>query len=178
MLILRKKTIFNLILTAMLLPATAVWAETVAFDGLIEPYVVVDIGAPQEGVVAEITVDRSSSGKKGQLLVEMESSVERAALEKAKAMATFDGEIGLQQTQLAFAKRASDRFGRLEAIANHDKDQAATEIIRVGHRLKQARENRTLAEFELKKAQAILNRCLIKLKFLEQLSPDPLLTYR
>jgi len=162
MLILRKKTIFNLILTAMLLPATAVWAETVAFDGLIEPYVVVDIGAPVEGVVAEVTVDRSSSVKKGQLLVEMESSVERAALEKVKAMATFDGEIGLQQTQLAFAKRASDRFRRLEAIANHDKDQAATEIIRVGHRLKQARENRTLAEFELKKAQAILNRCLIK----------------
>ena len=162
MLILRKKTIFNLILTTMLLPATAVWAETVAFDGLIEPYVVVDIGAPAEGVVAEVTVDRSSSVKKGQLLVEMESSVERAALEKAKAMATFDGEIGLQQTQLAFAKRANDRFRRLEAIANHDKDQAATEIIRVGHRLKKARENRTLAEFELKKAQAILNRCLIK----------------
>jgi len=162
MLILRKKTIFNLILTAMLLPATAVRAETVAFDGLIEPYVVVDIGAPTEGVVAEVTVDRSSSVKKGQLLVEMESSVERAALEKAKAMATFDGEIGLQQTQLAFAKRANDRFRRLEAIANHDKDQAATEIIRVGHRLKKAREDRTLTEFELKKAQAILNRCLIK----------------
>ena len=92
----------------------------------------------------------------------MESSVERAALEKAKAMATFDGEIGLQKTQLAFAKRAHGRFRKLKAIANHDKDQAATEIIRVGHRLKQARENRTLAKFELKKAQAILNRCSIK----------------
>ena len=162
MLILRKKTIFNLILTAMLLPATAVWAETVAYDGLIEPYVVVEIGAPTEGIVARVNVDRSNSVKAGQILVEMESSVERAALEKAKAMATFDGEIGLQKTQLAFAKRASDRFRRLEAIANHDKDQAKTEIIRVGHRLKKARENRTLAKFELKKAQAILNRCSIK----------------
>jgi RND family efflux transporter MFP subunit len=162
MLILRKKTIFNLILTAMLLLATAVCAETVEFDGLIEPYVVVDIGAPEEGIVAKVTVDRSNSVKKGQILVEMESSVERAVLAKAKAMAAFDGEIGLQQTQLAFAQRSHDRFRRLEAIANHDKDQAATEIIRVGHRLKKARENRTLAKFELKKAQAILNRCLIK----------------
>jgi len=162
MLILRKKTIFNLILTAILLPATAVCAETVAYDGLIEPYVVVDIGAPAEGIVAEVTVDRSNSVKVGQILVEMESSVEWAALEKAKAMATFDGEIGLQKTQLAFAKRAHDRFRKLKAIANHDKDQAATEIVRVGHRLKKARENRTQARFELKKAQAILNRCSIK----------------
>ena len=162
MLILRKKTIFNLILTAMLLLATAVCAETVEYDGLIEPNVVVDIGAPAEGIVARVTVDRSSSVKKGQILVEMESSVERAVLEKAKAMATFDGEIGLQQTQLAFAKRTHDRFRRLDGIANYDKDQTATEIIRVEHRLKKAREKRALANLELKKAQAILNRCSIK----------------
>jgi len=146
----------------LLLSATAVCAETVEYDGLIEPYMVVDIGAPAEGIVAKVTVDRSNSVKKGQILVKLESSVEWAALEKAKAMATFDGEIGLQKTQLAFAKRAHGRFKRLEAIANHDKDQAATEILRVGHRLKQAREKRTLAKFELKKAQAILNRCSIK----------------
>ena len=103
--ILPKTIFFSLMLTAMLLPATAVHAETVEYDGLIEPYVVVDIGAPAEGIVAAVTVDRSSSVKKGQILVELESSVERAALEKAKAMATFDGEIGLQKTQLAFAKR-------------------------------------------------------------------------
>ena len=162
MLILPKKTIFTIVLTAMLLLATAVYAETVEFDGLIEPYVVVDIGAPAEGIVAKVTVDRSNSVKKGQILVKLESSVERAALEKAKAMVTFDGEIGLQQTQLAFAKRSHDRFRQLKAIANHDKDQAATEIIRVGHRLKQAREKRTLAKFELKKARAILNRFSIK----------------
>jgi RND family efflux transporter MFP subunit len=163
MLILRKTTIFVLTLTAFfLLSASAVYAETVEFDGLIEPYVVVDIGAPAEGIVAKVTVDRSNSVKKGQILVKLESSVERAALEKAKAMVTFDGEIGLQQTQLAFAKRSHDRFRQLKAIANHDKDQAATEIIRVGHRLKQAREKRTLAKFELKKARAILNRFSIK----------------
>ena len=110
MLILRKKTIFNLILTAMLLPATAVWAETVAFDGLIEPYVVVDIGAPAEGVVAGSPLTGAVRSKRGKFWSMMESSVERAVLEKAKAVATFDGEIGLQKTQLAFAKGRHDRF--------------------------------------------------------------------
>ncbi len=92
----------------------------------------------------------------------MESSVERAVLAKAKVMASFDGEIGLQETQLAFAMRTNDRFRRLDAIANHDKDQAATEIDRVKYRLKQAREKSRLAKFELKKAQAIVNRRTIK----------------
>ena len=135
MLILRKMIIFSLILTAMLLPSTAVYAETVEYDGLMGPYVVVDIGAPAEGIVAGVTVDRSSSVKKGQILVELESSVERATLEKAKAMATFDGEIGLQKAQLAFAKRVHQRVRTLTAISTHDKDQAATEINLTRHRL-------------------------------------------
>jgi RND family efflux transporter MFP subunit len=162
MLILRIKTIFNLILTVVLLSATAVWAETVEYDGLIEPYVVVDIGSPAEGIVATVGVDRSNSVTAGQVLVVMESSVERAALEKAQAMAIFDGEISLQKTQLAFAKRVHGRVRTLAGISKHDKDQAATEIIRTGHHLKKAREKSTLAKFELKKAQAILERCFIK----------------
>jgi RND family efflux transporter MFP subunit len=156
------KTVCNLILVVLLIPVTIIYAETVEYDGLIEPYVVVDIGTPAEGIVDRVTVDRSSSVKKGQVLVTMESSVERAVLAKAKVMASFDGEIGLQETQLAFAMRTNDRFRRLDAIANHDKDQAATEIIRVKYRLKQAREKSKLAKFELKKAQAIVDRRTIK----------------
>ena len=162
MLKLHTKTMINLILIAILVPVSSMYAETVEYDGLIEPYVVVDIGAPAEGIVDRVTVDRSSLVKKGQTLVMMESSVERAFLEKAKAMASFESEIGLQQTQLAFAKRTADRFQRLDAIASFDKDQAATEIILARHRLKQAQEQSALAKFELKKAQAIVNRCWIK----------------
>jgi RND family efflux transporter MFP subunit len=159
---LRAKTIINLILITILAPLSSMYAETVEYDGLIEPYVVVDIGAPMEGIVDRISVDRSSLVKKGQILVMMESSVQRAALAKARKMAAFDAEIELQNTQLAFAKRTADRFKNLDAIANFDKDQAATEISRVRHRLEQAREKRTLAKLELRKTQAIVNRCTIK----------------
>lgn len=163
MLILRKKTSFNLTLTGILmLWSTVVWAKTVEYDGLIEPYVVVEIGTPAEGIVAKVAVDRSSPVKQGQILVELESSVERAALEKARTMATFDGEIGLQWSQLAFAKRVHKRVKTLAAISTHDKDQAATEITLAKYRLKKARENRTLAKLELKKAQAVLARRSIK----------------
>ena len=159
---LRNKTIFSLVIAAILLTATAVYAETVEYEGLIEPYVIVNIGAPDEGVVAEVAVDRASSVKKGQILVKMESSVERAALAQAKVMATFDGEIYQQKTQLAFAKRLHGRVRRLESVALQEKDQAATDVVLVKHRLKKAREDRTLAQYELKKAQAILDRLSIK----------------
>jgi RND family efflux transporter MFP subunit len=162
MLKLRNKTIFNLVLSAMLLTATAVCAETVEYEGLIEPYVVVNIGAPDEGVVAEVGVDRSSLVEKGQILVEMESTVERATLEQAKAMTTFNGEIRLQKAQLAYAKRLHGRVKKLEAAALREKDQAATEIVLAKHRLKKAHEQSALAQFELKKAQAILDRLSIK----------------
>ena len=158
----RKMTIFNLILTAILLQAAPLWAETAEYDGLIEPYVVVEIGAPTVGIVDRVTVDRSSLVKKGQTVVELESSVERATLEKARAMANFEGEIDLQQTQLEFARRVYDRVKKLAVISAQDKDQAATEIILTGHRLKKALEKITLAKLELKKARAMLARRLIK----------------
>jgi len=160
--ILRKMSLFNPILIAMIVLTTAEWAEAVEYEGLIEPYVVVDIGAPAEGIVAKVVVDRSSSVKMGQLLVELESSVEWAAMKKPKTMADFDGEIKLQQAQLALAKRVYDRIKTLSGMSNHEKDLAATEIILAEHRLKKAYENRTLAKLEMKKARAVLNRCSIK----------------
>ncbi len=163
MFILHKTTIYILTLIVFfLLSISTAWAETVEYDGLIEPYEVVEIGAPAEGIVAKVTVDRSSPVTQGQVLVQLESSVERATLDKARTMAAFDGEIGLQHAQLAFAKRVHQRVKALTAISTHDKDQAATEIILTRQRLEKARENRTVAKLELKKARALLERCSIK----------------
>jgi RND family efflux transporter MFP subunit len=120
------------------------------------------MGAPAEGIVAKITVDRSSSVTRGQVLVELESSVERTALEKAEAMTTFDGDIKMQRTQLAFAKRVHKRVKLLTAISAHDKDQAATEIALTRYRLDKARESRTLTQLELKKARAVIDRRSIR----------------
>jgi RND family efflux transporter MFP subunit len=137
-------------------------AETIEYDGLIEPYIVIDIGAPSEGIVSKVLVDRSNRIKKGQTLVALEPSLERAALEKARTMVSFDGEMRLQQTQLAFAKRVYDRLKTLSAISDHDKDQAATKIVLTEHRLNKARENNILAKLELKKALAMLARRSVK----------------
>lgn len=163
MLNLHKFISFNLAVWAMVLllwPAGG-GAETVEYDGLIEPLLVVDVGTPAGGIVSEVSVDRSSVVEEGQILVELESSLERLAVQKARAMVNFDGEIKLQQVQLAFSERVFDRVKPLAAISPQEKDQAATEIRLTRHRLKKARENHALAKFELKKALALLARHLI-----------------
>lgn len=158
-----KKFTHVITLTVFMLAAiTHVCAETVEYDGLIEPYEVVNIGTPADGIVAKVLVDRGSPVALGQVLVELESSVERAVMEKAKAMATFQAEINLTQTQLAFANRVNDRIIGLTAISDHEKDQAATEILLTRYRLEKARENHALARLELKRAEAVLGLRWIK----------------
>lgn len=137
-------------------------AEEVAYDGIIEPHVIVALGSPAEGVVSEVLVDRSSLIKKNQTLVKLESSVEWSAVEKAKAMAGFSGEVALQKAQLAFAKRTHQRMNRLKAVSAYDKDQAATDVILTEQRLKKAKEAQTMARYELKKARSVLARRTIK----------------
>jgi RND family efflux transporter MFP subunit len=137
-------------------------AKSITFDGLIEPFEVVDIGAPAEGIVAEVTVDRGSLIEKGQVLVKLESSVERAALEKARSMATFTGDISLQQAQMAYARRVHRRVNHLSVISAQDKDQAATDVILSGYRLQKAHEKQILAELEMQEACAQLARRSIK----------------
>ena len=137
-------------------------AQTVTYDGLIQPYQVVEIGAPMEGIVAKVAVDRSNAVKAGQTLVELESSVERAAVEKAAAMATFKGDIEFQQATLQFEQRVYDRLKGLGSVSDLDRDQAATDIELTRRRLEKARENRLLAELELKRTRAELYRRYIR----------------
>ncbi len=160
---LRKSAACAIVAAALLLTLAPVGrAQTVTYDGLIQPYEVVEIGAPMEGIVAKVVVDRSSTVQAGQTLVELESSVERAAVEKAKAMAAFRGEIGLQQATLQFDKRVHNRLKELNSVSAQDKDQAATEIELTRRRLEKARENSMLAKIELKRAQAVLARRFIR----------------
>ncbi|MDX2494932.1 MAG: efflux RND transporter periplasmic adaptor subunit [Desulfuromusa sp.] len=163
MLNLRKISIQTLtafcLLCLSVLPGLALEVE---YDGIIEPHVIIELGSPTEGIVAKVNVDRSSLIKKGQTLVELESSVERATVEKSSAMAKFDGAIALQKAQLAFAKRVHGRVKQVNAISTHDKDQAATDVVLTGFRLKKAREDSTLAKLELKKAKALLNLRVVK----------------
>lgn len=140
----------------------AVSAEMIEYDGLIKPAAVIEVGTPVEGIVARVNVTRSSLIEQGQILIELESTVEQAELDLAKARATINAEIGLQQTLLDFATRIHNRVKVLDVISNNEKDQAASDTAMARYRLQRAGENNILAKLEFEKAQAVLDRRSIK----------------
>lgn len=139
--------------------------ELVEFEGLIEPYEMVNVGAPVEGVVEQINVQRSASVRKGDPLIVLESSVERAAVERARVMAASMGDIALEKERLAFALRRHARVGQplsSTAMSAEEKDQAATEVTLARARLQKAGEAILLARLDLERAQALLAQRTIK----------------
>lgn len=135
------------------------------FEGLIEPFELVDVGTPVAGVVSNVTVKRSSTVSKGENLVVLESSVENSVVERAEVLAEVEGEIKLQQESLAFAERMFKRVEELfsgDVISAEKYDQAATEVVLARARLQKAQENKEIAKLDLQRAQAMLSRRTIK----------------
>ena len=139
--------------------------KTTEFEGLIEPFELVNVGTAVEGVVELVNVKRSATVKKGEPLVQLESSVENSVVKRAKVLAAVEGEIKLQKERLAFAKRMHKRVEELfegEAISAEKRDEATTEVSLAIARLQKAKENRALAKLDLERAKAMLNRRTIK----------------
>lgn len=103
-------------------------------DCLIEPYKEVDIATAAEGIIESITVERGDHIEQGQILLALESNVEKVNVELSRARVEFN--------KRKF-KRINDMYLR-KAISNHEKDEAATET--------------RLAKLELKRSIESLKR--------------------
>lgn len=140
-------------------------AEPDQFECLVEPFQVVKVSSPVKGLIETVQVDTSDVVEQGQVLVELESSVEKATVEAARARAKMTGEIGARKADLAFKKRQAKRMldlFRKKAVSSHEKDQAETDVQLASMELRKAREQNTFAGLELKRAEAIMKERVIK----------------
>ncbi len=93
-------------------------ADLPPFDGLIEPREVVDFSSQIPGIIEKISVERGDWVKKGQILATLQSGVERAAVDLARARVDFAQRRFVRNQQL-FEKKL---------ISSHDQDELETEI--------------------------------------------------
>jgi len=139
-------------------------AELGGFDCLIEPDSVTEISTREEGVVEAIQVDRGDLVKRGQVIAQLESGVETAARELARARIELDAEISEQKVAIEFAARRVNRAKELDekqAISAFEKDEADTAHQREKLRLRQVYQRQRLAELEYERASRVLeNRTL------------------
>ncbi len=134
-------------------------------DCVIEPFEIVEIGSPVTGVIDEVPVERGELVEKGQMVAQLESSVERAAVEVAQARARMDGELKSRQARLALGESKQKRASKLfesQALSLDLREEIETEAALARHELRQARENRRLASLELQQAVAALERRTIR----------------
>jgi RND family efflux transporter MFP subunit len=128
-------------------------------DCLIEPYVIVQVGAAVDGLLEKMPVDRGDLVKEGQVLAELESSLERAAVAVARVRAEVESGIKSNQVRIEFGER---RLTRTElaykegGLPLKELDEAETSKILAEVGLLEAQENKRLAEEELKRATDML----------------------
>ncbi len=100
-------------------------------DCLLEPSVVVNVGSPVDGVIKLVNVDRGDNISKGQLLAQLQSGVEAAA-------------VSLSQARIEFGRRKTLRNESLFAkqlISAQEKDEMETETRIHEEELKRDEEN-------------------------------------
>ena len=149
---------------AALTAAIVIWAEVVLagpsdLSCLIKPYAVVAVGAPVEGVLESVTVDRGDLVKQGQVLATLEASLEKATVGVAKAKADVESATKSSQTKFEFSVRKLERAEEMHktaSIARQELDEARAEKSLAEISKIEAAEHKRIAEAEYEQAVTAL----------------------
>ncbi|GGK79801.1 efflux RND transporter periplasmic adaptor subunit [Amphritea balenae] len=134
-------------------------------DCVMEPSEVVDVGSAVPGIVEKIYAQPSDQVKTGAILMQLESDVERAAAELANTRARLNTAILLRKESVAFGELTEQRNQGLlkkAVISKQEMDQLQTETRMARLQVRQERENKLLATLESKRADAVLERRIIR----------------
>lgn len=129
------------------------------YDCLIEARQALEIRSSVEGVIESVHVRRGEPVSKGQLLASLFSGPERAALELARSRAAMEGELKGAETRVELTRKKWERAVELEKkkfVSANARDEAEAEYRLATEQLRAARENRGLAELEVKRAEEVL----------------------
>lgn len=147
------------------LAAQAVGVGAEAFDCVIEPRAVVELGSAEEGIIREILVDRGDVVRQGDVVARLDSDLQVLAVEAARLQADRDVEVLAGRARLDYRQRELNRVNKLfgkNIVSSKDRDEAAVERHLAEFGLKAAESDRRMTEIDLKNAEARLNRRILR----------------
>lgn len=147
--------------------ANAAGAGT-GYDCMIEPAQVVEVRSPVVGLLQQVPVRRGQAIRKGEVLVVIESSVEKSQAETASFRAQAQGAVMQARSKTDAAREKSRRMDELvqeEFVSAQARDDAAAELAQAEAELKTAEENVELARLQQQEAVDQLNRRVIRSPF-------------
>jgi len=144
---------------------TSVAADAQPLDCMIQPNLIVQVGSPAPGIIDQVLVERGDVVKRGQVVVQLQATVERAALALAREKAEQGGESrsaqGARELATRELQRAKELYGENFVSRTYiDKARAEAEV--AYGRSDQAQERRRLAEREVELARAQLGQRTIR----------------
>lgn len=157
--------------TALLCAATLAAASAHAadapleFDCLIEARQEIDVRSPVEGVIESVKVRRGTLVERNQEIATLASGPERAGLALARSRATMQGELKTAQARVDITHkkfRRADELVKKSFVSANARDEAEAEYRLATEQLRAARENRILAQLEVKRAEEVLAQRTIR----------------
>jgi RND family efflux transporter MFP subunit len=135
------------------------------FDCVIEPKLVLKLGAPDTGIIEVVNVDRDNMVKKGDVVARLDSDLQRIAVDIARAKASNENDIFSEKTRLGYRTTQAEHAIMLQSRGNASmktRDEAVTEKDLAAFALRKAQLEHSMAELELAQAQARLDRRTIR----------------
>lgn len=129
------------------------------FDCVIAPKQVVELRSPIEGLIDRVNVDRGDYVKKGQVVAVLDTSVEGLQAAIAKQRSQMEGAVHSAESRVEFTSKKTARMEELyrqNFMSAQGRDEAATEKRLAQADLRDAMDNRKLADLEYKRQLEII----------------------
>lgn len=165
-----RASLTGLMMALTALPSQVTWAQSpelfsTPLDCVIYPSVVAELSSSASGVLSAITVKRSQFVQQGEVVAQLESSAEQAALDVIQARVESELEIDFRRSSALLAKRELERANEVstaDLLSSAELDSRKTDASLSQIQLAQAEENRRFLELELQQAKETLQRRTIR----------------
>jgi RND family efflux transporter MFP subunit len=140
-------------------------AQLGPFDCLIEPRLKVALAAPMAGVLKDVLVDRGDRVHRGDILAQLESSVEQATVALDKARAASTAAIVSRSARADYLALKRDRIWKLQVrgtIAQAALDEASADLAIATADLTEAKDQQKIANLEYQRSVAALEQRSIR----------------
>lgn len=146
-------------------PAFSEGLNETAFDCVMDPASVIEVGAPVAGILADVNVRRGETVTEGQVIAELESSVELATIGLLETRANNDVAIRAQTARLELIQLQQQRIRTLvdRNVASAEQlQEVEAELVAAEALVAQAHLDRDIARQELARARQQLAQRTIK----------------
>lgn len=138
------------------------------YDCLIEANQTVELRSPVEGLIQHVLVKRGDRVQAGQVLVQLDSSVEQSSVELARYRSQVSGRLQSARNRLEYASKKFERSQELHSkdfVAAQARDEAQAEKLLAESAYKEVQEELEVARLEFRQASEALSRRSLRSPF-------------